>query len=146
MNPACAGTTDTKGESLYIANIGDQKFGANYINIEIESGMVRMGLSNAIQFEKFSGVGIVDAMLSRNDASDAKELFSELCKTVEDPIEDKYPMDAIAVFPSIVLATENWFDITRNSPICRAIYQFAPRISTPKLSTIIRVRAEPLYK
>jgi hypothetical protein len=89
---ADAASNNEKDAGFSVSGVGDQQSGANSIGVWLQSGRIRLGLSNTLSEmtdQKFTGVGIVDEQLSAEDLALAKGIHSQLCRAaVEKPPTD----------------------------------------------------------
>ncbi len=84
-------------ERFSVSILGDHQFGTNSIGVWVESGKIRVNLSNAFD-KQFDGAGVIDAQLSSDDIGRASEVFKKLCKTVGVPPAGDLPPDTLNVY------------------------------------------------
>jgi hypothetical protein len=88
-----------------ISGMGGHQYGTNGVGVWL-SGKVRIGLSDTIN-EDFSGVGVIESQLSREDLREAKDVYVQLCKAAEEiPITDMERIEPPTVYSVTCLSND----------------------------------------
>ncbi|CAD6546903.1 hypothetical protein LMG27952_04492 [Paraburkholderia hiiakae] len=88
---------DSVVERFSVSILGDHQFGTNSVGVWVESGKIRVNLSNAFD-KQFDGAGVIDAQMSNDDIGRASDVFGKLCKASGASPANKLPIDTLNIY------------------------------------------------